>query len=552
MSLENIDGTLFRKALIHSARMLERNKKVVDSLNVYPVPDGDTGTNMSLTMEQAVAEAAKIKSDDLKRIVDAAAWGALMGARGNSGVILSQLFRGFAAGVAEGKNSLNSKELAAAFKKGVEEAYKAVLRPVEGTILTVAREAAERMLHETKKSMDIVNNLEKTIEHAKKILDKTPEMLPILKEAGVVDAGGKGLIILLEGFLQVLKNPNMLEEYEDEELILEKEKEKEQGRLNVEDIEYIYCTELILQTEKPEVDLEDLKSQISVLGDSLLITGMNNVIKIHVHTNHPGDVLEKALKWGELTKVKIDNMKLQHEEFVRTSADQSADHDDAAVEVKDTEIVAVVSGEGLKEIFKSIGAGVIIEGGQSMNPSIEKILAAVEEQKSPNIIILPNNKNIILTAEQVRNLTNKKVYVVPTKSIPQGISALLAYDPNSGPEENIKRMSDSLKNVITGEVTFAARDSKWNGTAIKEGDMLGIMDGELVVIGNERQKVLEELVQKMAKKKQSGMLTFYYGEKVTQEEAEEIARKVAERYPDFEVEIYRGGQSLYYYIVSLE
>lgn len=550
MSLENIDGTLFRKALIHSARMLERNKKVVDSLNVYPVPDGDTGTNMSLTMEQAVAEAAKIKSDDLKRIVDAAAWGALMGARGNSGVILSQLFRGFAAGVAEGKNSLSSKELAAAFKKGVEEAYKAVLRPVEGTILTVAREAAERMLHETKKSMDIVNNLEKTIEHAKKILDKTPEMLPILKEAGVVDAGGKGLIILLEGFLQVLKNPNMLEEYEDEELILETE--KEQGRLNVEDIEYIYCTELILQTEKPEVDLEDLKSQISVLGDSLLITGMNNVIKIHVHTNHPGDVLEKALKWGELTKVKIDNMKLQHEEFVRTSADQSADHDDAAVEVKDTEIVAVVSGEGLKEIFKSIGAGVIIEGGQSMNPSIEKILAAVEEQKSPNIIILPNNKNIILTAEQVRNLTNKKVYVVPTKSIPQGISALLAYDPNSGPEENIKRMSDSLKNVITGEVTFAARDSKWNGTAIKEGDMLGIMDGELVVIGNERQKVLEELVQKMAKKKQSGMLTFYYGEKVTQEEAEEIARKVAERYPDFEVEIYRGGQSLYYYIVSLE
>jgi hypothetical protein len=530
--------------------MLERNKKVVDSLNVYPVPDGDTGTNMSLTMEQAVAEAAKIKSDDLKRIVDAAAWGALMGARGNSGVILSQLFRGFAAGVAEGKNSLSSKELAAAFKKGVEEAYKAVLRPVEGTILTVAREAAERMLHETKKSMDIVNNLEKTIEHAKKILDKTPEMLPILKEAGVVDAGGKGLIILLEGFLQVLKNPNMLEEYEDEELILETE--KEQGRLNVEDIEYIYCTELILQTEKPEVDLEDLKSQISVLGDSLLITGMNNVIKIHVHTNHPGDVLEKALKWGELTKVKIDNMKLQHEEFVRTSADQSADHDDAAVEVKDTEIVAVVSGEGLKEIFKSIGAGVIIEGGQSMNPSIEKILAAVEEQKSPNIIILPNNKNIILTAEQVRNLTNKKVYVVPTKSIPQGISALLAYDPNSGPEENIKRMSDSLKNVITGEVTFAARDSKWNGTAIKEGDMLGIMDGELVVIGNERQKVLEELVQKMAKKKQSGMLTFYYGEKVTQEEAEEIARKVAERYPDFEVEIYRGGQSLYYYIVSLE
>ena len=548
MSLENIDGALFRKALIHSARMLEQNKKVVDSLNVYPVPDGDTGTNMSLTMEQAVAEAAKIKSDDLKRIVDAAAWGALMGARGNSGVILSQLFRGFAAGVADGKDSLNSKELAAAFKKGVEEAYKAVLKPVEGTILTVAREAAERMLLEAKKSMDIVDNLEKTIEHAKKVLDKTPEMLPILKEAGVVDAGGKGLIILMEGFLQVLKSPNTLEEYE-EELILETEKEQE--RLNVEDLEYIYCTELILQAEKPVVDLEDLKSQISVLGDSLLITGMNNVIKIHVHTNHPGDVLEKALRWGELTKVKIENMKLQHEEFVRTSTNQNADHDDA-VGVKDTEIIAVVSGEGLKEIFKSIGAGVIIEGGQSMNPSIEKILAAVEEQKSPNIIILPNNKNIILTAEQVKNLTSKKVYVVPTKSIPQGISALLAYDPNSGAEENVKRMSDSLKNVITGEVTFAARDSKWNGTAIKEGDILGIMDGELVAIGSERQKVLEELVQKMATKKQSGMLTFYYGEEVTQKEAEEIAGKVAERYPDFEVEIYRGGQSLYYYIVSLE
>ncbi|MDN5331118.1 MAG: fatty acid kinase [Tepidanaerobacteraceae bacterium] len=549
MSLENIDGALFRKALIHSARMLEQNKKVVDSLNVYPVPDSDTGTNMSLTMEQAVAEAAKIKSDELKRIVDAAAWGALMGARGNSGVILSQLFRGFAAGVADGKDSLNSKELAAAFKKGVEEAYKAVLKPVEGTILTVAREAAERMLLEAKKSMDIVNNLEKTIEHAKKVLDKTPEMLPILKEAGVVDAGGKGLIILLEGFLQALKNPNMLGEYKPGELIAKTEQEP--VSLNVENLEYIYCTELILQTETPGADLEALKSQISALGDSLLITGMSNVIKIHVHTNHPGDVLEKALKWGELTKVKIDNMKLQHEEFVRTSANQSADHDDA-VEVKDTEIVAVVSGEGLKEIFKSIGAGVIIEGGQSMNPSIERILAAVEEQKSPNIIILPNNKNIILTAEQVKNLTTKKVYVVPTKSIPQGISALLAYDPNSGAEENVKRMSDSLKNVITGEVTFAARDSKWNGTAIKEGDILGIMDGELVAIGSERQKVLEELVQKMATKKQSGMLTFYYGEEVTQKEAEEIASKVAERYPDFEVEIYRGGQSLYYYIVSLE
>lgn len=549
MSLEKIDGALFKKILIHSARVLEQNKKVVNSLNVYPVPDGDTGTNMSLTMEQAVAEAMKIKSDDLKRIVDAAAWGALMGARGNSGVILSQLFRGFALGVPEGKDSLNPKELAEAFKKGVEEAYKAVLKPVEGTILTVAREAAERMILEAKKSKDVVVTLEKTIEHAKKVLQKTPEMLPILKEAGVVDAGGRGLIFLMEGFLQVLKNPSVLDEYKSEEVAAETGPEP--ANINVENLEFMYCTELILQTENSSTDLETLRSQISSLGDSLLITGMNNVIKIHVHTNHPGEVLEKALKWGELTKVKVDNMKLQHEEFVKNSANQSLGHEDDG-EVKDTEIVAVVSGDGLKEIFNSIGAGVVVEGGQSMNPSIEKILSAVEDAKSTSIIILPNNKNIILTAEQVKNLTDKKVFVVPSKSIPQGISALLAYDPALSAEENARRMGDSLENVITGEVTFAARDSKWNGTDIKEGDVLGIMDGEMVAIGRDRKEVLEELVEKMASKKQSGMLTFYYGEEVTQEEAEDVAAKMAEKYPDFEVEVYRGGQSLYYYIVSLE
>ncbi|MCG0274662.1 MAG: DAK2 domain-containing protein [Thermosediminibacteraceae bacterium] len=543
MSVEKIDGALFKKALIHSARVLKLNRKLVDSLNVYPVPDGDTGTNMSLTVEQAVEEVSKVKDENLKRIVDAAAWGSLMGARGNSGVILSQLFRGFAAGVADGKDSLNAQELAAAFKRGVEEAYKAVLRPVEGTILTVAKEAAERMLFEAKRSRNIVENLEKTIDHAKKILEKTPEMLPILKEAGVVDAGGKGLIFLLDGFLQALKNPSLVEEVKTDETGVTNGQEP--VRADLSQIDYLYCTELILQA--PEIDLEALKSEVMPLGDSLLITGMNNVVKLHIHTNHPGEVLEKAIRWGELSKVKIDNMKLQHEEFIRSSLPV-----DENVNVKDTEIVAVVSGEGLKEIYKSMGAGAIVEGGQSMNPSIESILSVVEEQKSPNIIILPNNKNIILTAEQVKNLSSKNVYVVPTKSIPQGISALLAYDPNVDAKENTKRMSEALKNVITGEITFAARDSKWNGTDIKEGDILGIMDGELVVIGSNRDEVLHELILKMASIKESGMLTIYFGEDVSQKEAEEVRSELAKKYPDFEIEVYKGGQSLYYYIVSLE
>ncbi|TYP59989.1 DAK2 domain-containing protein [Thermosediminibacter litoriperuensis] len=541
MAVEKIDGALFKKALIHSSRVLKQNKRIVDSLNVYPVPDGDTGTNMSLTVEQAVEEAGKIKGDDLKRIVDAAAWGSLMGARGNSGVILSQLFRGFAAGVPAEKDSLNAQDLAMAFKKGVDEAYRAVLRPVEGTILTVAREAADKMLAEAKKSKNIVENLEKTLDHARKVLDKTPEMLTILKEAGVVDAGGKGLIFLLEGFLQALKNPALI----DEEETGESAGAAGQGavRADIPDLEYIYCTEVIV--EGREIDIEALKSQVLPLGDSLVITGMNNVVKLHIHTNHPGEVLERALQWGELSKIKVDNMKLQHQEFVR-SAPPGDD------EVKDTTIVAVVSGEGLKQIFKSMGAGAIIEGGQSMNPSIESILSVVEEQKSPNIIILPNNKNIILTAEQVKRLSNKNVYVVPTRSIPQGISALMAYNPLHSVDENVNNMNRALKNVITGEVTFAARDSRWNGTEIKEGDVLGIVDGELVAIGADRSEVLRELILKMAGEKDSGVLTIYYGEAVSPEEAGEVGSEVAKKYPDFEVEVYKGDQSLYYYIVSLE
>ncbi|ADL07799.1 DAK2 domain-containing protein [Thermosediminibacter oceani] len=542
MAVEKIDGALFRKALIHSSRILKRNKKVVDSLNVYPVPDGDTGTNMSLTVEQAVEEARKVKGDNLKRIVDAAAWGSLMGARGNSGVILSQLFRGFAAGVPAGKDWINAQELAVAFKKGVDEAYRAVLRPVEGTILTVAREAADKLLAEAKRSKDIVENLEKMLDHARKVLDKTPEMLSILKEAGVVDAGGKGLIFLLEGFLQALKNPALIEEDETGESA----DPVEQGtvRADIRELEYIYCTELIV--EGREIDIDALKSQVMPLGDSLLITGMNNVVKLHIHTNHPGEVLERALKWGELSKIKVDNMKLQHEEFVRSSPQQEDD------KVKDTTIVAVVSGEGLKEIFKSMGTDAIIEGGQTMNPSTENILSVVNEQKSPNIIILPNNKNIILTAEQVKKLSDKNVYVVPTRSIPQGISALLAHNPLLSVEENVNNMSEALKNVITGEVTFAARDSRWNGTDIKEGDILGIVDGELIAIGTDRSEVLRELIYKMASKRDSGVLTIYCGEAVSLEEAEEVGNEVSEKYPDIEVEVYKGDQSLYYYIVSLE
>lgn len=548
LSINEISGKLLKKAIMHSAFSLRKNKKIVDELNVFPVPDGDTGTNMSLTMDQASKELSKLSIDNLKQVADTAAWGSLMGARGNSGVILSQLFRGFSQGVPSHKQSMTPLEFAIAYKKGVEAAYHAVMRPVEGTILTVARETAEKMLAEAKHCDDMLTVVKNTLSYGEEVLAKTPDMLEALKEARVVDAGGKGLIILLSAFLDVLENPDLsFSEYEDiqqEDFSVEK--------TDLKELEYIYCTELFINGKAINIDL--LKSYLEKLGDSLIVVGMEDLVKVHVHTNHPGLVMEKALEMGELSKIKVDNMRLQHREMIEDlseTIEENQKENQDIYEEKELGIIAVSQGEGLNEIFKSMGAE-IIQGGQTMNPSTESILQAVEKHAYKNTIILPNNKNIIMTAEQVKQISKKNIYVIPTKSIPQGIAALLAFNPLISIQENIDNMNKALKGVITGEVTYAVRDSKINGTLIKQGDILGIKDGKLTIVNSDMEKVLLELIEKMVEDRQDGIITLYYGQEVAKDDVEKLNQILTDKYPEFDVECYDGGQSLYYYIVSVE
>lgn len=548
-----VEGHLLKKAFIRGAYVLRMNKKVVDSLNVFPVPDGDTGTNMSLTMDKAVEELEKLESDDLKKIVEAVSWGSLMGARGNSGVILSQLFRGFSQHIASlNKNSISPLEFAQAFKCGVDSAYRAVMRPAEGTILTVAREMADKMLETARKTNDLQEVLVDSVKYAEKILEKTPEMLKVLKEAKVVDAGGKGLIFFMKGFIEAISNPDSTEvilEQKAESIYSSNLKEAE------EEINFSYCTELFLRGRNINLDL--LRQELSKLGDSIIVTDAGDIAKIHIHTDHPGNVLETALKWGELFNIKIDNMKIQHREMIKGQKTEiEKDENDITRpeknEAKSTAVVAVSQGDGLREIFLSLGADDVIEGGQSMNPSIENILSAIDKQPFENVIILPNNKNIILTAEQVKLVSSKNVHVVPTRSIPQGIAALLAFNPVLSISDNLSAMSRNIKNVVTGEVTYAVRDSQWNGTSIRQGDVIGIKDGEIFIVEKDKEKVLMALIDEMLKGKSGGIITIYYGSVVDSDSMKNLYNKLSSMYKDFEIEYYYGGQSLYYYIVSVE
>lgn len=544
--IDKIDGELLKNGIINSAYVLSKNKNIVDELNVFPVPDGDTGTNMSLTMDQAANELKKLSTNDLKKVVDAAAWGSLMGARGNSGVILSQLFRGFSQSVSSNKKTLKAKEFALAFKSGVDAAYHAVMRPVEGTILTVAREMADKMIQESDKNEDIESMLVEALKHGEKVLSKTPEMLKALKEAKVVDAGGKGLIFIMKGFIDVIKGqPAQIDVPETEEKVEEK---KDYESIET-DIKFMYCTELFIEGEG--IDEEMLKERFSELGDFLIVIGMDNLVKVHVHTNHPGQVLEEALKWGELSKIKVDNMKLQHEEMIsKSSVNEKAQEIQDEIELP-IKVIAVSQGEGLNEIFKSLGADVI-EGGQTMNPSIENILSAIEKGKCNDIIILPNNKNIVMTAEQTKSISKKNIYVLPTKTVPQGLAALIAFNPMLSVEENLKNMQESFNNVVTGEVTYAIRDSKMSDTEIKQGDILGIKDNKLLIVGKDKEQVLYDLIDEMIGDRQDGIITIYYGKEVDESSIEKIEEVISKKYEDFDLECYNGGQNLYFYIVSVE
>lgn len=542
MKIEYIDGELLKKLFMGAAASLEKNKQIINDLNVFPVPDGDTGTNMSLTVQSAIKQVKNLNSNNIEDIAKAMSNGTLMGARGNSGVILSQLFRGFSNGL-KNKEKLDTKTIANAFKLGSDTAYKAVMKPIEGTILTVARECAEKALEVAKYETDIIVFLEKVVRHGEIILKKTPEMLDVLKKAGVVDAGGKGLLVIFIGALETLTGgqDHLFDDIDDIET-----KATFVDSHNLEDITFGYCTEFIINNTKANVD--DIREELSEAGDSLLVVGGDSIIKVHVHTNNPGDVLMKALNHGELIDIKIDNMRYQHRSKV---IKDEVDNEPIEETPKNYGFITVAMGEGIKNVFKDLNVDYVITGGQTMNPSTEDILTAINQINAENIIILPNNSNIVLAANQAKDLSDKNIEVVPTKTIPQGISALLVFDEDIDIKDNIDEMKAIIKDVKTGQVTFAVRDTEINEKKINKDDIMGICDGEIVSVGKSVNDVSIELI-KNAATDESELITIFYGEDIEEDKAHELAEMLEEELEDFEITVVYGGQPLYYYIFSIE
>ena len=548
VSLKSIDGQMLKKMIIAGANKLGENKQLVDSLNVFPVPDGDTGTNMSLTALSAASETEKGESNKIGDIAKLSASGALRGARGNSGVILSQLIRGFSKGLVDVEKA-DVHTLAAASRKGVETAYKAVMKPKEGTILTVARACADAAEEAAKQTNDIEKFLKIVIDRGYEMLDKTPDMLPVLKQAGVVDAGGKGLLCILEGAFESINS--------NEEIKLNATSELKQPIIsNIvvdenSDIEFGYCTEFfILNKDTSDEVLDDLKEFLLGIGDSLVVVADDEVVKVHVHTNHPGQAIEKALTIGALNGLKIDNMRIQHNETIQYEKTDVVVKDEGPR--KEHGFVSVSMGDGIEEIFKNLGVDVVVSGGQTMNPSTEDILNAVAKVNADNVFILPNNKNIILASEQAAKIVeDKKLYVVPTTSVPEGLEALINYDASQNADDAFETMKESLSLVKTLMVTYAVRDTVFGENTITEGDILCMLGGKIEVVSKEIKDGTCQLIDK-AVDEDSEMISIYYGSDVTEEDAQEIAAYVEETYPDCEVEVVSGGQPLYYYIISVE
>ncbi len=538
---------MLKKLLFGAANCLEKNKEAVNALNVFPVPDGDTGTNMSLTMQSAIKQIRTLETDNIDRIATAASNGSLMGARGNSGVILSQLFRGFAKGMKD-VDKIDTNTIAMALKLGSDTAYKAVMKPIEGTILTVARECAEMALNISKQETDIVEFLRAVIKHGEETLDKTPEMLPVLKQAGVVDAGGKGLITIFIGALEALTGK---EETLVEEIIVKDDMMHPIIDTN-EEIEFGYCTEFIINNSR--IDSNIFRNEIVDFGDSMLVVGGDNIIKVHIHTNEPGEVLQKALQYGELIDIKIDNMRYQHRSNISDSTattTATAVENTGKKESKKYSFITVSMGEGLSNVFNDLNVDYVIAGGQTMNPSTEDILNAIDKVNGENIFILPNNSNIILAATQAKELSSKKVEVLPTKSIPQGIAALVTFDEELDMEENVENMKNSIAIVKTGQVTFSVRDTVMEEKEIKKDDIMGIYDGKIEVIGNDVQDVSFDLIKTMVTD-DNGLVTIFYGNDLSEEDANELASRLEEEFEDLDIEVVFGGQPLYYYLVSVE
>lgn len=543
---KNINAATFRKIITSGVRLLEVNKQSIDALNVFPVPDGDTGTNMSLTLQSCLSEMNVYQGNNLAALAEAVSKGALKGARGNSGVITSQILRGFCSVIKE-KEEIDTKQFAKALKAGTEIAYNAVSKPKEGTMLTVIRAIAESALSASKKEGDFEKFLPEIIAAGEDILAKTPDMLPVLKKAGVVDAGGKGLIFFFKGMLKGILGEEIDESdaAAGEEVSPVKEPEEHADLMELDEIEYAYCTELFiinLHKKTTGADIDRLRETYMTLGDSVLVIGDLDFVKVHVHTNKPGKVLSLALELGEIDKIKIENM-LEQNRQLKAKLES---------EKKEQGMLAICAGDGLAAIFKDLLVDRVIEGGQTMNPSANDIAEACKKINSEHIYIFPNNKNIILAAEQAKALVeNKSLHVIATKNVPQGLAAALAFNPDASVEENIACMTSAIDTVKAGQVTYAVRSTHIDGFDLKEGDIIGLDNKNILTKGSDVTAVTEGLIEKMMGDGHS-MITLYYGKDVPEEDAEALKEKLCEKYPDCEVEVYYGGQPLYYYILSLE
>ncbi|WP_346698082.1 DAK2 domain-containing protein [Catenibacillus scindens] len=565
MAIEILDAGMLQKMFLAGANRIEKKKEWINELNVFPVPDGDTGTNMTLTIMAAAKEVRQIAEPTMDNLAKAISMGALRGARGNSGVILSQLFRGFTKEIRD-CDQITMSVMADAFARATETAYKAVMKPKEGTILTVARGMADKIQEVAIDCDDLEEGLKIVLEHGDYVLSQTPELLPVLKQAGVVDSGGQGLMEVLKGAYDCLIGKETDLSF-DEPAVSKDERLAAVGSaredIDTADIKFGYCTEFIIMLEKPfnEDREREFKAYLSSIGDSIVCVWLDDIVKVHVHTNDPGLAIQKGLSYGSLTSMKIDNMREEHQEKVIKDAESAAarqlEEDQAKAQAKDQPrkecgFISVSVGDGLSEIFTGLGVDYIIEGGQTMNPSTEDMLNAIDQVNADTIYILPNNKNIILAAQQAQSLTkDKEIIVIPSKTIPQGITALINYVPGQPSSENEARMTQEMSAVRSGQVTYAVRDTVIDDKTIKEGDIMGIGDSGIMAVGQDIAKTTADLIDAMMDV-DAELISIYYGQDVTEEGAAALAAKVESRYPDCDVEVQSGGQPIYYYIVSVE
>ena len=564
-----LDGTLFANMIISGANNLYNNKTIVDDLNVFPVPDGDTGTNMSLTVTAMANDLTVKASESLTKTVDVMSFSTLRGARGNSGVILSQFFRGISKNL-KGKDTCTAQEFAQALTEGANAAYKAVMKPTEGTILTVAREAANGASIAASSNEDIFEVLKSAVDRGNKALARTPEQLPALKQAGVVDAGGQGWMFVLEGALYYLENGKAIESNRQSAPAQAQEQPKKaQAALNTEDIKFKYCTEFIIEKYEAGTSVEDFREAISPKGDCMLVIDDDEVVKVHIHTNNPGFVLEEAVKIGEMINLKIDNMKHQHQTLLKEEESSMSEVKVKAVskekpkkekkekkqeEPKDFGFVAVASGKGFVAVLKDLGVDKIIEGGQTMNPSTDDILKAVKRVNAKTVYVFPNNKNIIMAASQAAEITeDKKVIVIPTRSLPECISSMMAFNPSKDADANEASMNKATKKVSTASLTYAVRDTEIDNIEIKKGDILGLSGSQITIVGQDVDDVLERLTDSLVNE-DTEYITIYYGKEIKKANAEKIAAKLEEKYEEDEIEVSvkPGGQPVYYYVLSVE